>query len=459
MLTRLKINGFKNLIDTDIRFGAFTCIAGANGSGKSNLFDAIRFLSALADKPLLDAALSIRDESGRSGDVRSIFTKIGNDILPDMSFEVEIIIPREGVDDLGKGAIASSTFVRYRLELRYRGESDLPIEIIHESLESIDTTNINQYLLFPQSIDSWQKNAILRPEKIYSYIYTRIISGENEVEVYPEGKDSPLYVLQMKTLPRTILSSRNASESPTSFLTRQEMRSWQVLQLEPSALRQPDTFRAPRHLNYNGAHLPATLVRIAKESGDPERLYCQLTNRLAEIISDIRDIRIDTDEKRELYTLLLKDRSGTTHTARALSDGTLRFLALATIWCDPKAIGVFCLEEPENGIHPERIPAILDLLKDIAVDTEESLEDGNPLRQVIINTHSPDIIQGISTEDLLGIQTTEAIVNRHRIRTPVFCAVKDTWRTKNTEQGIYLSHHALLTYLNPQHKWEKESLI
>jgi AAA15 family ATPase/GTPase len=41
MLTRLKVSGFKNLVDVDVRFGAFTCIAGTNGVGKSNLFDAI----------------------------------------------------------------------------------------------------------------------------------------------------------------------------------------------------------------------------------------------------------------------------------------------------------------------------------------------------------------------------------------------------------------------------------
>jgi len=48
MLTRLKVNGFKNLVGVDVRFGPFTCIAGANGVGKSNLFDAIRFLRSLS---------------------------------------------------------------------------------------------------------------------------------------------------------------------------------------------------------------------------------------------------------------------------------------------------------------------------------------------------------------------------------------------------------------------------
>ena len=48
MLTRLHVSGFKNLVDVDVRFGPFTCIAGANGTGKSKLFDAIQFLGRLA---------------------------------------------------------------------------------------------------------------------------------------------------------------------------------------------------------------------------------------------------------------------------------------------------------------------------------------------------------------------------------------------------------------------------
>jgi recombinational DNA repair ATPase RecF len=78
VLTRLKVAGFKNLVDIDVRFGPFTCIAGANGVGKSNLFDAIKFLSALADHQLLDAAMSVRDEGNRTGDVRSLFHRIGD---------------------------------------------------------------------------------------------------------------------------------------------------------------------------------------------------------------------------------------------------------------------------------------------------------------------------------------------------------------------------------------------
>ena len=64
MITRLKIDGFKNLRGIDLRFSEFTCIAGPNGSGKSNLFDAIQFLSLTAEKTILEAALAVRGDGG-----------------------------------------------------------------------------------------------------------------------------------------------------------------------------------------------------------------------------------------------------------------------------------------------------------------------------------------------------------------------------------------------------------
>ena len=127
MLTRLRVHGFQNLADVDIRFGPFTCIAGANGVGKSNLFDAIQFLSALADRPLMEAAQSVRAEGRRTTDVDSLFLRIGEDSVNKMSFEAEMFVPRQAVDDLGQTAKASVTFLRYRLErltkLMFEGSS------------------------------------------------------------------------------------------------------------------------------------------------------------------------------------------------------------------------------------------------------------------------------------------------------------------------------------------------
>ena len=105
MLTRLRIEGFKNLVDVDVRFGPFTCIAGPNGGGKSNLFDAIHFLRELAQKPFLEAARSVRG----GHEIRGLFSAYQR---PRMSLSADLLIAPGGVDDLGQPAKASATFVR-----------------------------------------------------------------------------------------------------------------------------------------------------------------------------------------------------------------------------------------------------------------------------------------------------------------------------------------------------------
>jgi len=106
------------------------------------------------------------------------------------------------------------------------------------------------------------------------------------------------------------------------------MESWQLLQLEPSALRESGDVNAPYHLDPNGRRLPATLYRLANFSGnggscnnaDPDRLYCQVANRLSELIDDVGAVRVDRDQKREILTLEVGGKDGTSHPARSLSD-------------------------------------------------------------------------------------------------------------------------------------------
>jgi hypothetical protein len=143
------------------------------------------------------------------------------------------------------------------------------------------------------------------------------------------------------------------------------------------------------------------------------------------------------------------DRYGTSHPARALSDGTLRFLALAVLELEPGAQGLLCLEEPENGIHPKRIPAILSLLRDIATDVNEQLSPDNPLRQVIINTHSPSVVSQVVDDSLLVAELKETVLSGQRFKRVCFSCLPDTWRQKAPEGVSIVPLGDLLAYLNP----------
>ena len=203
-----------------------------------------------------------------------------------------------------------------------------------------------------------------RDSVVHSRRFTPFISTDTPAGLVKRHQDSGgakrggrAWEFPLVGLPRTVLSSaRNAQEAPTAVLARQAMLNTSLLQLEPSAMRRPDDIRRdPPHLSPNGAHLPATLYRLAHEDGDKDRVYSSIANRLAQLIRGVERVWVDKDDGRQLLTLFLQELGGSKLPASSLSDGTLRVLTLAVLELDPDEIGVVCLEEPENGIHPNRI--------------------------------------------------------------------------------------------------------
>jgi predicted ATPase len=470
MLTRLKVNGFKNLQDVDVRLGPFTCIAGPNGVGKSNFFDAIGFLAALADKSLIDAALSVRGGQGHAGDVRSLFRRSGRRRSKRMSFLVEMIIPSAGEDMLGQEAEASMTYLTYQLELRYRSDPQRElrprsdrlarrkgrIEIVSESLEHLNRSQARANLGFEHS-KAWRDSAV-RGRRSSPFISTTSDGLATFVSLHADtGGQTGARQRKVATfrLPRTMLSSVNAAaEHRTLVLARQEMMSWTQLQLEPTALRAPDPFTAPHTIGANGAHVPATLYHLAQLEAQRRRgadadLYSRIANRLAELNEDARSISVDVDEKRQLLNIVMRDRQGTPHMASSLSDGTLRFLALAVMEQDPGLRSLLCLEEPENGIHPRRVPAMLRLLQDLAVDPEEPVGADNPMRQVIVNTHSPQVVAEVPDDSLLVAESAVQWSAGERTTRLRFSPLPDTWRTRLDPTLEPVARGKLQDYLNP----------
>ncbi|MCP4007549.1 MAG: AAA family ATPase, partial [bacterium] len=338
MLTRLKTRGFKNLIDIDVHFGPFTCIAGPNGVGKSNVFDAVLFLSELADKPFVEAA-----RNTRGGDSpRGLFSAHGTQ---EMLLIAEMLIPGQGEDEFGQRAEASATFVRYELLLSIQPTSDSRlrdrIQLERESLSYITKREAKKRLVFPHTGD-WRDSVVRKSYRTKSFISTDTEKGVvnlhadrmQDSEKTRRGGGKPAGFLAA-TLPRTVLSSaQNADETRTAVLVRKEMRSGRLLQLEPSAMREPDNFQSEDLMAATGAHIPAALYRLATTPDNAEhegRVLSSTANRLAELVEGVRSIRVDRDDSRKVLTLMMKDRYGLELPASALSDGTMRFIALTVL--------------------------------------------------------------------------------------------------------------------------------
>ncbi len=190
-------------------------------------------------------------------------------------------------------------------------------------------------------------------------------------------------------------------------------------------MRAPDQLGETARVNSRGAHMASTLARLVRQEARPGAVLQEATNRLMELVPEVQSVDLERDELRQQLSVSVRMRgSQISMGPRGLSDGTLRFLVLVTLQLDPDACEVLCMEEPENGMHPARIPAAVELLRDFAVEPFDPIGRENPLRQVILNTHSPDVVRQLRSDEVLFVDAVDGPYGR----TARFSAIEDCWR-------------------------------
>lgn len=459
MLTRLEVDGFKNLIDFSVDFGPYTCIAGPNGAGKSNIFDAIHFMSLLADHSILEAAVRVRARTEDTARLDDLFFR--SDIIHKDSFRVaaEMLVAQDVVDDFGRPGRASSTFLRYEIEIGKKEDSSsdsvrsiFDLELRSEKLHHITQGDANKKLRFPHSKSAFRDGAVInRRFAKTGYISTgKSDDGYTEIIVHQDGGSrGPGQRAPARLAPRTIVGTTSTIATPTILAARREMQGWRLLSLEPSAMRRPDRLgRDPDVVSDNGAHLAATLNRLKEKDGSNGDVAARVSSRLAELVS-VSNVDVVRDEVRELLTLSITEGGGQDFAASAISDGTLRFLALSVLAEDPEAKGLICVEEPENGIHPEKLPAMASLIRDLAVDVDLPPDSENVMRQVILATHSPYYLQLQDKNDVLLAQETMMQYSNSPVRGFRCYPLKGSWRANVDEPRAALGISMMRDYLQP----------
>ena len=459
MLTRLEADGFKNLVGFAVDFGPCTCIAGPNGIGKSNVFDAIHFLSLLADRSILEAALHVRARTGDTVRVEDLFFRSGDSRRSTFRLAAEMLVDREVRDDFGRAGEATSTFLRYEIEIGQRLDradrtdplvSD--VELRSETLSLIRQGDAGRKLRFPHSKSRF-RDTVARNRRFAKtgYVSTeRSGNGEPEIVIHQDGgargagQRAPA-----RTAPKTVVGTTNSIATPTILAARREMQRWRLLSLEPSAMRQPDRMRRdPPFVSDNGRHLASTLERLTRtRSSGEDDVAARISSRLAELVP-VTDVGVMRDDVRELLTLSITEAGGQRFPASAVSDGTLRFLALAVLAEDPEARGLLCIEEPENGVHPERLRGMAGLVKDLAVDADDPPGEGNVMRQVVVATHSPYFLQLQDPHDVLIAKEASLNVTGASLRVLRCYPLAKTWRS-STDERRALGPLMMREYLQP----------
>lgn len=437
MLTKLEAHGFKNLLDFSVSFGPFNCIAGLNGVGKSNIFDAIKFLSLLSDKSIVEAALAVRDSE--STDPLDVFWTNGEYRVESLKLAVEMIVPLDIVDDFGRRAQATSTFLRYEVEIARdpleEKSGSLGLYLSRETLVHINKGEATRSLHFPLSASQFRDNVVLNKRKGAGFISTQTVDdGIVEIHLHQDGGSSGQpQKIPARYIPKTVVANTNSAVWPTILAARREMQAWRFLSLEPTAMRRSNKMHEDASVGADGGRLAAALHKLYRKDAN---VYSRIASRLSEIVPT-SDVRVDVDQVRQLLTVEVKERSGAFLPARALSDGTLRFMALCIMAEDPDFKGLLCFEEPENGIHPAKMGAMLALLKELAVDTNYPVGEDNPMRQILIATHSPVLVKLESPDDLIYADVVKVLGPDGTPASTIRCkSLRESWRVKSGSECI-----------------------
>ncbi len=154
-------------------------------------------------------------------------------------------------------------------------------------------------------------------------------------------------------------------------------RDWSFGRYTPPRL--PQKADMPNDLlQEDASNLGLVLNRLRREPEVKAKLLQELSSLYAEV-SDF-DVSIEAGTVQVFFT-----EGRFTIPATRLSDGTLRYLCLLAILCDPTPGPLVCIEEPELGLHPDVIPSLAKLLVEASSRT-----------QLLVTTHSDILVDALS---------------------------------------------------------------
>lgn len=337
-----------------IKLQSLNVLIGANGSGKSNF---IEMVSLLRSTP---------------GEIRYAFRPSG--ILDwickqsdSLSAELDVVVNNES------------------------GTQPLRHVI------GFDVVN-NVFILNNEQIE----NSTRYPGKDDVYFYYRYQNGNPVVNVKNERRS-----LQSETvLPNSsILFQRQDPEQypEIDYLARNYQRikifrEWEFGR--NSRLREPqdaddnpsdlkeDFSNLAMHLNYLNS-FPAVRKKIKE--------------KISDIFEGANDFGVDIfGNKVQLYLIEGEHKIPATR----LSDGTLRYLCLLAILCNPNPGSLICLEEPELGLHPDLLSGLVDLIKECSERT-----------QIVLTTHSEFLVDGFThdPESVIIVDKEDGMTKLNRL--------------------------------------------
>ncbi|HSC81359.1 MAG TPA: AAA family ATPase [Chitinolyticbacter sp.] len=355
MLSTLAIANYRSLRNLILPLGRLNVITGANGSGKSSVYRALRLLA----------------QTAQGGVVRALAHEGG---LESTLWAGPETISRA----MQRGEVPVQGSVRQEpvsLRLGFAGE---------DYGYAID-------LGLPPPIPStmFSSDPQIKREAIWAGAFYRpasaLVERNNHVVKLRDGRDWRVLHREVPLFDSMLTYCADPQSAPEVLRLRETVRNWRFYDHwrtdADAPARRPQLGTHTPVLSDDGSDLAAALQTIL-EIGDAAAL--------AAAIADAFPGAAVTIENIEGRFVLAMQQPGLLRPLRAaeLSDGTLRYLLLIAALLSPRPPQLLVLNEPETSLHPDLLPALGRLIAGCAEQT-----------QVIVVSHAARLIATLTRED------------------------------------------------------------
>lgn len=350
---------FKNIHIRDIP--PFCVIIGANGTGKSTLFDIFGFLRD-ALKNNIRQALQIR------GGYREIITRgqEQENIEIELQFRMKILDTERLVTYILIIGQNNNRPVIKREILRYkRGEHGKPFHFLDFQLgQGYAITNEEDFSKPDKELDREEQQL--------------------------ESND----ILAIKGL-----GQFQRFKAATAF--RSLIENWHVSDFHISEARGSKEISYAEHLSTTGDNIATVAQYIYQQY---PKIFQQILEKMKQRVPGISSVEAKETEDGRLILRFQDQAFKDPFIDRYVSDGTMKMFAYLILLFDPNPHPLLCVEEPENQLYPT-------LLKELAEEFAHYSDQGG---QVFVSSHSPDFINAVPLASIFWLIKSQGITQIHR---------------------------------------------
>ncbi|MDJ0524949.1 MAG: AAA family ATPase [Microcystis sp. M53600_WE12] len=361
-IVSIKIKNYRMFKNIHIRnIPPFCVIIGANGTGKSTLFDIFGFLRD-ALKNNIRQALQIR------GGYREIITRgqEQEDIEIELQFRMKILDTERLVTyQIIIGQNNNRPVIKREI-LRYkRGEHGKPFHFLDFQLgQGYAITNEEDFSKPDKELDREEQQL--------------------------ESND----ILAIKGL-----GQFQRFKAATAF--RSLIENWHVSDFHISEARGSKEISYAEHLSPTGDNIATVAQYIYQQY---PKIFQQILEKMKQRVPGISSVEAKETEDGRLILRFQDQAFKDPFIDRYVSDGTMKMFAYLILLFDPNPHPLLCVEEPENQLYPT-------LLKELAEEFAHYSDQGG---QVFVSSHSPDFINAVPLASIFWLIKSQGITQIHR---------------------------------------------